>query len=96
MITLEQAFGNIDSVVANVALTRKEHMILVESMQVIKKATMPLKEVMPELKPGPKLVEKDGCEDHNSCVGCQDKNCSAYVEPEGDEEDGGTNGSTDN
>jgi hypothetical protein len=25
---------------------------------------------------------KDGCEDHNSCTGCQDKNCGGYKEPE--------------
>lgn len=62
MVTLEQAFNNVDNVVAEAPMSRKQHLILIESIKVIKEAAYPLQKI---------------------------------VEPEGEEEDGGTNGSTD-
>lgn len=61
MVTLERAFNNVDNVVAEAPMSRKQHLILIESIKVIKEAAYPLQKI---------------------------------VEPEG-EEDGGTNGSTD-
>lgn len=62
MITLEQAFQNVDNVVAEAPMSRKQHLALVESIQIIKAAAYP----------------KDDAE-----------------EPE-DEDNGGTDSSTDN
>ncbi|MBW8002544.1 MAG: hypothetical protein FVQ80_11060 [Planctomycetes bacterium] len=45
MITLEQAFQNIDNVVAEAPMSRKQHLILIESIKMVKEAAYPLKEV---------------------------------------------------
>lgn len=41
MITLQQALENVDGVLANATLTRRDHIVLVTSMEVIKSATEP-------------------------------------------------------
>jgi hypothetical protein len=63
MVTLEQAFGNVDNVVAEAPMSRKQHLILIESIKVIKEAAYP------------ELDEPE--------------------EPEGDDDDGGTDSNPD-
>ncbi len=77
-LTLEQAFTNVDNVVANAAMTRKEHMALAESLQIIKTAAYP--------------DESKKLEAPESVNGAVREDLKKAKEPE--EDDGGTNGDT--
>ena len=43
-ITLEQAFANVDNVVSEALMNRKQHSALIQSIQIIKEAVKPSKE----------------------------------------------------
>lgn len=79
MIVVEQAFKNIDNVVANATMTRKEHMILVESIQVIRKAI-----------PGPEVEDQSKKDSEPVCKICEmygHCDCVCEKKPEGDDVD---------
>ena len=47
MITLDQAFANVDNVVADAPMNRAQHAALIESIKIIREAAYPLQEVEP-------------------------------------------------
>ncbi len=78
MITLEQAFQNIDNVVAEAPMSRKQHLVLIESIKIVKEAAYP------------SVKEVEAPESVNGTV----REDLKKPEPEGDENDGGTDGDT--